>query len=66
MQTSPKSRGRLHTIKAALHGWFVKIGLEPPPDDSNNKENQLTGEQEQAQVDLRFHKLPRPPRGPGM
>jgi hypothetical protein len=65
MQTSPKSRGRLQTIKAALRGWFIKIGLAPPPDELYNKDNQFTEDQATAQVDLRFHKLPRPPRSPG-
>ena len=60
MQTPPKSRGRLQTIKAALRGWFIKIGLEPPPDESNNKEKQLSTEQEKAQKDLRFHQQRRP------
>jgi hypothetical protein len=60
MQTSPNSRGRLQTIKAALRGWFIKIGLEPPPDMSNNKEEQFSREQEQAQIDLRFHQQRRP------
>jgi hypothetical protein len=45
MQTSPNSHGRLQTIKAALRGWFIKIGLVPPPEVSNNKEKQLSGEQ---------------------
>ena len=65
MQTSPKSRGRLQTIKAAMRGWFIKIGLAPSPDELYKKDKQLNSEQEQAQVDLRFHKLPRPPRSPG-
>jgi hypothetical protein len=60
MQTSPKSRGRIQTIKAALCGWFVKIGLEPPPGDSKNQEKQLSREQEQAQSDLRIHQQRKP------
>ena len=60
MQTSPKSPGRLKKIKATLRGWFIKIGLEPPPDESNSKEKQLSREQEQAQRDLRFHQQRRP------
>jgi hypothetical protein len=60
MQTSPNSQGRLQTIKAALRGWFIKIGLEPPPGESNNTEEQLNREQEQAQKDLRFHQQRRP------
>lgn len=60
MQTSPKTRGLLQTIKAALHGWFIKIGLEPPPDESNNQEKQLNREQEQAQMDLRMHQQRKP------
>ena len=60
MQTSPKSYGRLQKIKAALRGWLIKIGLIPPPDESNTKEKQLNGEQEQAQRDLRFHQQRKP------
>jgi len=66
MQTSPEPGRLLHTIRAALHGWLIKMGLLPPPDELNDKERQLSGEQEQAQVDLRFHQLPRPPRSPGI
>jgi hypothetical protein len=65
MQTSPNPRGRLQKIKAALRGWFIKIGLEPPPDELYNKEKQLSEDEAKAQLDLRFHKLPRPPRSPG-
>ena len=60
MQTSPKSRGRLQTIKAAMRGWFIKIGLAPPPDKSYNNEKKLSSEQEQAQVDLRMHQQRKP------
>ena len=60
MQTSPKTRGRFQSIKAALHGWFIKIGLEPPPDGPNNREEQLSREQEQAQMDLRIHQQRKP------
>ena len=60
MQTSPNSRGRLQKIKAALRGWFIKIGLEPPPDESYNKEKQLSREQEQAQRDLYSHQQRKP------
>jgi hypothetical protein len=60
MKTSSKARVRIQTIKAALRGWFIKIGLEPPPDGSNNKKEQLSREQEQAQMDLRFHQQRRP------
>ena len=60
MQTLPKTRGRLQTIKAALRGWFIKVGLEPPPDVYNNKEKQLSEEQRRAQMNLRFHKQRRP------
>jgi hypothetical protein len=60
MQTSPKVRGHLQTIKAALRGWFIKIGLEPPPDESNNQDKQLSREQEQAHRDLRIHQQRKP------
>ena len=60
MQTSPNSRGRLQKIKAALRSWFIKIGLEPPPDELYNKDKQLSSEQEQAQVDLRIHQQRKP------
>ena len=60
MQTSPKSRRRLQTIKAALRGWFIKIGLVPPPDELYNKNKQLSSEQEQAQIDLRIHQQRKP------
>ena len=60
MQTSPNSRGRLQKIKAALRGWFIKIGLEPPPDELYNKDKRLSSEQEQAQVDLRIHQQRKP------
>ena len=68
MQTSPEpgTGGRLHTARASFRGWLIKMGLIPPPDELNDKERQLSGEQEQAQVDLRFHQLPRPPRSPGI
>ena len=65
MQASPESSGLLHTIRAALRGWLIKMGLVPPPDELNDSEKQLTEEQSKAQLDLRFHKLPRPPRSPG-
>jgi len=65
MQTSPESGGLLHTIRAALRGWLIKMGLIPPLDELNDSEKQLTEEQRKAQLDLRFHKLPRPPRSPG-
>ena len=60
MQTSPKSPGRLQKIKAALRGWFIKIGLVPPPDELYNKDKQISSEQEQAQVDLRMHQQRKP------
>ena len=60
MQTSPKSRGRLQTIKAAMRGWFIKIGLAPPPDELYNKNKQLSSEQEQAQRDLYSHQQRKP------
>jgi len=60
MQPSPNPRGRLQTIKATLRGWFIKIGLVPPPDVSNQKDKQLSGEQEQAQIDLRIHQQRKP------
>ncbi len=60
MQASPKAPGRLQKIKAALHSWFIKIGLEPPPDELYNKDKQLSSEQEQAQIDLRFHQQRKP------
>ncbi|MGZ3630716.1 MAG: hypothetical protein ACXWPS_14465 [Ktedonobacteraceae bacterium] len=60
MQTSPNSRGRFQKIKAALRGWFIKIGLEPPPDELYNKDKQLSREQEQAQMDLHLHKQRKP------
>ena len=60
MQTSPKSRGRLQTIKAAMRGWFIKIGLAPSPDELYNKNKQLSSEQEQAQLDLRMHQQRKP------
>jgi|GEM_PF-4104565 len=65
MQTSPEPGVRPRTIKAVLSGWLIKMGLIPPPDELNDSEKQLTDEQKQAQLDLRFHRLPRPPRGPG-
>ena len=60
MQTSPKVPGRLQTIKAVLRGWFIKIGLAPPPDELYNKNKQLSSEQEQAQLDLRNHQQRKP------
>jgi hypothetical protein len=60
MQTSPNSPGRLKKIKAAVRGWFIKIGLEPPPDELYNKNKQLSSEQEQAQLDLHNHQQRKP------
>jgi hypothetical protein len=60
MQTSPESGGLLHTVKTALRGWLIKIGLQPPPDVLEFKEKGPTEEQQQAQVDLRFHQQRRP------
>lgn len=60
MQTSSKSRGLLQTIKAALRGWFIKIGLEPHPGNSKYQEKQLSREQQQAQMDLRIHQQRKP------
>ena len=66
MQASPESGGRPHTIRAALRGWLIKMGLIPTSGELNDSEKQLTEEQRKAQLDLRFHKLPRPPRSPRM
>jgi len=63
MQTSPETHRRLYKIKAALHHWLIKIGLDLPPDETNNLEKHLSEEQDQARRELRFHQLPRPPRG---
>jgi hypothetical protein len=60
MQETSKASGRLQTFKAALRGWFIKIGLEPPPIDLNSKEKQLSREQEQAQMDLHIHQQRKP------
>jgi hypothetical protein len=60
MQTSPKTHGRLQKIKAALRGWFIKMGLIPPPDELNDSETQLSEEQRKAQMDLRNHQQRRP------
>ena len=60
MQTSPNPHGRLKKIKATLRDRFIKIGLVPPPDVSNQKEKQISREQEQAQRDLRFHQQRKP------
>lgn len=59
MKTS-KTGGLLNTVKTALRGWFIKIGLQPPPEGLDNKEIKLTEEQQQAQLDLRFHQQRRP------
>ena len=42
MQASPEPGGRPHTIRAALRGWLIKMGLIPPPDELNDSEKQLT------------------------
>jgi hypothetical protein len=60
MQTSPEPGGRLHAVRASFRGWLIKMGLITPPDELNNREQQLTEEQRQAQVDLRFHMQRRP------
>jgi hypothetical protein len=64
MQTSLRSHRRFLAIKAALRGWFIKMGLIPPPEESSGADKQLSEKQEHAQIDLRFHQLPRPPRSP--
>ena len=60
MQSSPKTGGLHHTLKTALHGWLIKVGLQPPPNTGENKEKQPPDEQQQAQIDLRFHQQRRP------